>query len=98
MKIDSSVKPAGSTNISEARSRAPAKAAGGAQAIAVPEVKLSGLSSQMHVSGDSPSFDAARVSEIKQAISEGRFTINAGAIADRLIGSAMELIQSQRRA
>ncbi|MBV5336597.1 MAG: flagellar biosynthesis anti-sigma factor FlgM, partial [Deltaproteobacteria bacterium] len=40
----------------------------------------------------------ARVSEIKQAIAEGRFTINAGAIADRLIASAKELVDSQRQA
>ncbi len=43
-------------------------------------------------------FDAGRVSEIKQAISEGRFTINTGAIADRLIASARELVDSQRQA
>ncbi|HMX22375.1 MAG TPA: flagellar biosynthesis anti-sigma factor FlgM [Accumulibacter sp.] len=29
---------------------------------------------------------------MKQAIADGRFTINAGAIADRLIASASELI------
>ena len=36
--------------------------------------------------------------EIKQAIAEGRFEINAGAIADRLISSARELVDAQRRA
>jgi flagellar biosynthesis anti-sigma factor FlgM len=35
--------------------------------------------------GTQASFDAGRVSEIKQAIAEGRFTINAEAIAERLI-------------
>jgi negative regulator of flagellin synthesis FlgM len=44
-----------------------------------------------------PVFDAARVSQIKQAIADGNFQINAGAIADRLISSAKELVDSQRR-
>lgn len=98
MKIDGSVKPFSSTNVSETRNRAPAKAPENAQAANTSDVQLSGLSSQMKLSGDTPSFDAARVSEIKQAISEGRFTVNAGAIADRLISSARELVNSQRQA
>ena len=36
--------------------------------------------------------------KIKQAIAEGRFKINAGAIADRLISSARELVAAQRHA
>jgi negative regulator of flagellin synthesis FlgM len=38
-----------------------------------------------------------RVQEIKQAIAEGRFRINPEAIADRLISTAQELIEAQRR-
>jgi negative regulator of flagellin synthesis FlgM len=98
MKIDSSVKPSSSTNVSETRSRVSAKASANVQANNTSEVQLSGLASQLKLSGDTPSFDAARVSEIKQAITEGRFTINAGAIADRLISSARELVNSQRQA
>lgn len=40
----------------------------------------------------SPVVDVAKVAEIKQAISEGRFQINAGVVADRLIASARELL------
>ena len=47
--------------------------------------------------GLTANFDAGRVAEIKQAIADGRFTINAGAIADRLIASARELIDAQRQ-
>jgi negative regulator of flagellin synthesis FlgM len=42
--------------------------------------------------------DAARVQAIRQAISEGRFQVNAEAVADRLIESARELIEARRGA
>jgi negative regulator of flagellin synthesis FlgM len=59
------------------------------------EVELSQLASQLLAADDAPSFDAGRVAEIKRAISEGKFSINADAIADRLIVSARELIGSR---
>jgi negative regulator of flagellin synthesis FlgM len=59
------------------------------------KVELSDLIGQLHA--DESSFDAARVLEIKQAISEGRFTINADAIASRLIESAKELLIHRQR-
>jgi negative regulator of flagellin synthesis FlgM len=37
-------------------------------------------------------FDAARVEEIKQAIRDGRFKVNAEVVADRLIESVRELL------
>jgi negative regulator of flagellin synthesis FlgM len=42
-------------------------------------------------------FDAAKVAAIAQAIREGRLVINPGAIADRLIANAQELLDTQRR-
>jgi len=42
------------------------------------------------VSGDR--VDAARVSEIKQAISEGRFKVNPVVVADRLLQTVKKLI------
>ncbi len=98
MKIDSSIKPVGATNVGEARGRTTAKPAAGVLGNGVSDVRLSGLSAQLQLGGDTPAFDAGRVSEIKQAIAEGRFTINAGAIADRLISSAKELANPQRQA
>lgn len=96
MKIDNTTKPVASSNVSETRGRG--KAAASAQPSASDaNVRLSGLSAQLQSSGDTPAFDAARVSQIKQAIAEGNFQINAGAIADRLISSARELINSQRQ-
>ena len=61
------------------------------------DVRLSSLATQLVASDDQQSFDAGRVAEIKQAIADGRFTINAGAIADRLIVSARELVDAQRQ-
>ena len=45
--------------------------------------------------------NTARIQEIKQAISEGRFKINPEAIADRLLESARDLVSkssNQRQA
>jgi negative regulator of flagellin synthesis FlgM len=61
------------------------------------EVELSRLASQLLGSGDELPFDAGRVAEIKQAISEGKFSVNADAIAERLITSARELVDSRYR-
>ena len=94
MKIESSTKPAGSPPLKEAR----APSTGKTPSPLGDDVQFSELSAQLKVSGNEQAFDAVRVSEIKQAISEGRFTINAGAIADRLITSAKELVDSQRQA
>ncbi len=94
MKIESSTKPVGDLRLKEP----PVSTANKAASATSNEVQLSTLSTQLSASDGEQSFDAARVSEIKQAISDGRFTINAGAIADRLIASAKELVDSQRQA
>ena len=77
---------------------AKAKAAAGKASPAGDDVHLSALSTQLIASDDPQSFDAGRVAEIRQAIADGRFTINAGAIADRLIASAKELVDAQQQA
>lgn len=41
---------------------------------------------------DDGSFDAAKVERIAQAIRDGRFQVNAEAIADKLIANAQELL------
>lgn len=40
--------------------------------------------------------DAKKVAEIKQAISEGRFQINSGAIADSLINDVQDFISASQ--
>lgn len=44
---------------------------------------------------DDGSFDAAKVSRISKAISEGKFTVNATAIADKLVANAQELLSAR---
>jgi negative regulator of flagellin synthesis FlgM len=39
-------------------------------------------------------FDSARVEEIKQAISEGRFVVNTEKVADRLLESVRDLLRA----
>lgn len=93
MKIENSSKPAATPLVKEARGQSVAKAG----TAAADDVQLSNLSAQLRASDDEAVFDAARVAEIKQAIADGRFTINPEAIADRLIASAKELIDAQRQ-
>lgn len=95
MKIESSNKASGSPLLSETRSQASVKTATSSSG---DDVQVSGAAAQLLAADDEQTFDSTRVSEIKQAITEGRFTINAGAIADRLISSARELVAAQRQA
>ncbi len=95
MKIDSTSTTASATVSSDTRTRGNISKPTSNNAAA--EVHLSELATHLQSSGEAPAFDAKRVAEIKQAIAEGRFTINAEAIADRLIESASELIGSQRQ-
>jgi negative regulator of flagellin synthesis FlgM len=44
---------------------------------------------------DDGSFDTAKVQRISQAISEGKFTVNANAIADKLVANAQELVSAR---
>lgn len=45
---------------------------------------------------NSSSFNADKVASIKAAIAEGKFTVDAGKIADSVIASAQDLIKSQQ--
>ena len=96
MKIENSPKPVAGNKASETRSPASGKTAA-AQPATGGSVQLNGLSAHLQPSGGASVFDAARVSQIKQAISDGKFQINAGAIAERLISSARELVDAERR-
>jgi negative regulator of flagellin synthesis FlgM len=62
----------------------------------VGDVRLSSASAAL--SAQEPEINLARVLEIRKAISEGRFEINPAAIADRLITTARELVDTRRQA
>lgn len=59
-------------------------------------VQLSSASLQASQSTGDTSFDQAKVERISNAIREGRFQVDAGAIADKLIANAQELLGRAR--
>jgi len=104
MKIDNSVKSVAGivTGGSSPTPKRTDKAAGGEPQAgdANKTVALSRLSSQLQAIESSLSgngaLDTARIQEIKQAISEGRFRVNAEVVADRLLDTVKELLQAHR--
>ena len=55
------------------------------------QVAISSAASSL-LEGSRPEFDADKVARITQAIADGKFEINAEAIADRLIANAHEVL------
>jgi negative regulator of flagellin synthesis FlgM len=78
--------------------RKPAPAAsGGGTPQASAQVALSPAAELLSkAAAETGSFDSAKVERIAQAIREGRFTVNAEAIADKLIVNAEELLGTRR--
>lgn len=67
-----------------------------AQSEPAADVRLSDLSTKLadleaRLAG-TEAFDVKRIDEIKQAISEGRFKVNAEAVADKLIANVQEML------
>ena len=91
MKIDSTYNPA----TAQIPSRSAARPSQEPSAAA--SVSLSQLASTMQGT-EKPPVNAARIQEIKEAIAQGRFKVNPEAIADGLIQSARDLLDSQRKA
>jgi negative regulator of flagellin synthesis FlgM len=56
------------------------------------KVELSNTAASLLSGGTSSEFDADKVARIAQAISDGKFEIDAGKIADRLIANANEVL------
>ena len=79
--------PAGGT-----RARAVAGPPAGSDTIRISDLstQLAALENRFATDG---AFDAARVDEIKTAMREGRFTVNAEAVADKLLESVRELLR-----
>lgn len=99
MKINSSV-PSVALNETTARTKAAPAGAGKAAASGSDQVKLSSISAHLQdvqaATADTSVVDAARVAEIKQAISEGRFQINPERIADGLLDSVRQMLARQQ--
>lgn len=92
MKIDSTYNPATTQITSRPVTRPPQDVASTAES-----VSLSQLASTFQGT-EKPPVNAARIQEIKEAISQGRFKINPEAIADGLIQSTRDLLDAQRKA
>ena len=96
MKIDRPVNssPAVQATGTPAAEAAQAKAAGagavGADASA--QVELSSTAATLLAGGAGAEFDADKVKRMGDAIANGTFTVNADAIADKLIANAQELL------
>lgn len=102
MKIENTGNPLGPVNAKTTTTRNNARTEGtgaGASADSARNsstVNINPLASQLQsLEGrlaQEPAVDAQRVAEIRQAIREGRFTINPEAVADNLIASVKELL------
>lgn len=53
------------------------------------------LNSMANSMANTPVVDAGKVAEIKQAISDGRFKVNSGVVADKLVESVKSLISNK---
>lgn len=94
MKIDNSVKSVGNTPAGEQRVKS--TAAAHPSAPTGDQVQLSsGLQKAEQAIAATPVVDQARVDEIKQAISDGRFEVDANKVADGLIESVRQMLASQ---
>jgi negative regulator of flagellin synthesis FlgM len=102
MKIDNSINSAGAPAPNDPAARAPASG----PAAAVPPdagstgaVNLTALSSQMQTAtaslANAPVINQSQVDEIKQAIASGQFKVNPEVVADRLLDTVRELINSK---
>ena len=98
MKINSATPTIGGTP-DAGRTRSPNAAQPRPGAASTERVDISSLSARMQEvgAGEAP-VNAARVAEIKQAISEGRFQINPERIADGLLASVRDMLGRSNKA
>jgi negative regulator of flagellin synthesis FlgM len=101
MKIDNSFKAQTTAAIPDETERPAKKAASDSGSTPLDtNVKISPLSSHMQAIEQgfaaTPVVNSARVAELKQAISNGHFKVDAGKVADRLLSTVQELIRAHK--
>ena len=104
MKIEKTSNPSPASKVGETGSRAStARTTGnktGATENNETSVHLGTTTAQLRTMESSmastPLVDVQKVAEIKQAITEGRFQVNSGVVADRLISTVKELITASQ--
>ena len=97
MKIDPTLKPAAASAVPEERTRA--VKAGSTPRQPGATVQVSPLASQLQsidAADGGESVDASRVAQVKLAIAQGRYEIDAEKIADRLIESTRESLRGAK--
>lgn len=106
MKIDKTSTPLPSTKVGESSARSATAKPNGSKSSATgnensTSVHLGSTTAQLRSMESSiastPIVDAKKVAEIKQAITEGRFQVNSGVVADKLITTVRELISAGSR-
>ena len=100
MKIDNSLKTITTGAIPDDPERLAKKPAAGPDAAPADSVQLSPLSTYLQAIekgfADTPVVDTARVEEIKQAIANGHFKVDADKVADRLLKTVQDLILAHK--
>jgi len=98
VKIPSALTPIGK-NADAGRAKSVARNTAQPSAAASDHVELSSLAASLQQAGatmdDTQVVDAARVAQIKQAISEGQFQIHPERIADGLLQSVRDMLASR---
>ncbi len=94
MKISSTSEPLRPDRVLPQSNEARAASTKSGEAVQTEKVQLSDLASKMAQleSRFGGEFDAKKVEEVRSAIAEGRFKVNAEAVADRLLASVGELL------
>jgi negative regulator of flagellin synthesis FlgM len=100
MKIDNSLTSIVTGAIPDEPERVTRTPAADSAAAPADSVQLSSLSTQLQAIekgfADTPIVDTARVAEIKQAIANGYFKVDAGKVADRLLQTVQDLILAHK--
>ena len=94
MKVNNSLKPAATSGVKDIKarartSRAPSGSGGSRESVQI-QPRAAQLAALEAGLDNVDTIDSARVDEIRLAISEGRFEINAEAVASRLLDAAKE--------
>lgn len=99
MNIEGGIKPVVGPQTGENRSKPQAAPQQQPQGGEQSKVELSPLSSSLSKAeaaiASTPIVDRARVDEIRQAMSEGRFQVDPGKIADGLIDSVRDMLAAR---
>ena len=99
MKIDKSLQSVTTVSLAEGKKRTDVNSAG-SDLPQVNNVHLSPNATKLQNIDNNlssrPLVNSARIQEIKQAISEGNFQINPEVVADKLLETVRELIQSKK--